>query len=104
MCSKQELNLEPHGVFGAEQLSVIVVVLQSELRELARIKCNVRRNPCAFAAKNVVRIESPLVAVGVLSPQRRNPPSLESPQDLRVEAPIMERLLGQSTFNFLVIV
>src|SRR6266480_4202975 len=91
--AEQELKLEPKRVIGADSLAVVVVVLHSDLRELARIPREVRRQPRPIAAQ--LRYECSRVAACELPSQTRHDAGLDPPQHLGVRATIAQYLTWQ---------
>src|ERR1051326_9112849 len=82
-------------MFIAKMLAMIVIVLETDLGELARIEGEVWRNPCALATKDVFGIECARIAICPISPEARNPTWFEAPQDLRIKAPIAQSFSRQ---------
>src|SRR5262245_39630724 len=85
--AQQEFELQTHGVLIAEQFAVIVVVLQADFRELARIERQHWGDARAFVAKHIERIVSALVAIDVFAAQPGDPARLEPPEHLRIKSP-----------------
>ena len=69
----------------------VVVVLQPQLRELARIPCEIRRCAPAALPLGIVR-EVRCLNVQIVAAQARGPSLFEAEDDLRVSAPVGERL------------
>src|SRR6266850_3977126 len=96
MSAEEKFKLEPDGMFVAKMFAVVVIVLQADLGEFARIKSQVWRNARALAAEDVLRIESAGVSINPFPPKTGNPSRLETPKQLRIEAPVAESLGRQS--------
>src|SRR5213080_734439 len=95
MRSQEELDLKPDRMFGAEQLAVIVIVLEPNLGEFTRIESDHRRNPRPLAAINIAGIVSARVPIRVLATQTCHPPRLETPENLRIKTPIAKSFRRQ---------
>src|ERR1044071_4323868 len=89
--AEQEFKLHPDGMRVPEQLPMIVIVLQPDLRKFARVKSQVRRDARAIIAKNIQGIESSVVAGHVLAPQAGDPTLSAPPEHLRIESPVQLR-------------
>jgi len=77
-------------MFGAKILALVIVVLQANLRELAREKGQIRRNTGALAPKHVMRIVSAMIAIGIFATQFRLPIAPGNPKHLGIETPIAQ--------------
>ncbi len=77
--AEEEFELEPDGMFRAEQLAVIVVVLQAQLGEFAGIKGQVRGYTRSFTPEHVVWIVNAIIAIGVFSAEPGHPTLSEAP-------------------------
>jgi len=53
MGAEIEFELDPDGVLNAKMLAVVVVILQTNFRELARVEGQVRLNTGPLATENV---------------------------------------------------
>src|SRR5205085_474632 len=62
MRPQQKFDLQPNRMFRAKQLPVIIIVLQPQLRELARVKSQIRRKSRPFSTKNIFRVKRAFVA------------------------------------------
>src|ERR1041385_5866428 len=91
MRSEEKLKLKPDRMVCAEEFSMIVIILQTDFRKFAGIKCQGRRDADAFAAKNIARIERSVIAVRIFAPQARHPAGVETPEHLRIKSPIAQR-------------
>src|SRR6266581_2603847 len=96
MSAQEEFKLEPNGMVRAKQLSMVVIILQTNFREFARIKRQHWRNPDALAAKNVGGIKNAVVAVGVLAAQPGDPTGMKAPERLRIKTPIAQGFGGKA--------
>src|SRR5580765_5063790 len=93
MRAEYELELQPQGMIAANAVAVIVIVLQTHLRELGRVQGQVRRQ--AEPLRPERRVERGLVAAHVIGPQPENPADLVAPEDLAIHALVLEGFLGQ---------
>src|ERR1043166_630613 len=75
-----------------EVLALIVIVLQPDLRELARIPRQHRREACAVAAINVRGINCGIVAGDPFAAKSRHPVRTEAPQHLRIKTVVANYL------------
>src|SRR3954470_15552765 len=88
--AETEFELEPERIRGAEEFAAVVIILETDLRELAGHKRELRREPRATAAKRVARVEHGLAAAHMLAAQPRLPAWSETPHHLRIEAVVAE--------------
>src|ERR1019366_1062247 len=95
MRAQQELDLQPDRMLGSELLAVVEIILEPNLRELAGVKGQARRNAGALAAENIVGMVSAGAAVGVIAAQAGDPALFETPEHLGVEAPVLQCLRRQ---------
>src|SRR5205814_9895130 len=96
MRTEQKFHLHPDGVFITKRSALIVIVLEPDLRKLAGVPGQIRRDPSAVTAENVACVESALVAGDELAAQTRHPTRFDAPQSLRVKAPVAQVLGGQT--------
>src|SRR5256885_112776 len=92
MSAKEEFKLQPDGMFIAEVLAVVVIVLDANLGELAGIEGQVWGDTRALAAEDVLRIECAGVSIGPFAAKASNPSRFEAPKQLRIKTPIAQRL------------
>src|SRR5689334_8732835 len=90
--AQQKFELQPDGMFVAEQFAVVIVVLQPDLGELAEIKREVRRDARSPAAEHIVVVERARISVGIFAAQTGDPARFETPKRLRVESPVLQHL------------
>src|ERR1051326_5841689 len=95
MGAEVEFQLHPNGVLHAKMLAVIVIVLEPNFGKLARREGEVGRKSGPFTPKNIERVKRAGVACDILAAQPRHPTRLESPQELRIKAPIAQGLSRQ---------
>src|SRR4051812_46344560 len=91
-----EFQLHPQGTGGAEEIPVVEVVLQPDLRELARQEGDFRREPRALTAVWIARVEDTRVAAHVIGAQAHVPSRLEAVDHLGIEAVIAQGFRGQA--------
>src|SRR5438067_11144035 len=89
--AQEELGLQPHRAVVAGELPVVEVVLEAELGELGRVEGQVGRDAEAVGAVGV-RTEASPVAAHPVAAQPGHPALCEAVNELRVEAPVEERL------------
>src|SRR5437868_9757050 len=97
--AEDEFELEKNGigVAAGEEivlLQEIMVVLQPDLRELSWVPGQVRRNARARLARLVLG-ETGFLHVEIIAADADNPTFLESPEDLRIQTPVVERFVDR---------
>src|SRR5262245_20397460 len=91
--TQQELELQPRGGVVPHALAVVEVVLEPHLGELARIPGQVRRDPGAVLTQ--FRVGHVSDAAGEFAAQARHPARRDAPEHLRIDPPVVQRVLGQ---------
>src|SRR5262245_43445098 len=77
-------------MFGAEQLALVVIVLQANFRKLARVESQVGRNARALITEDIAGIVSAWIAICVFAAQAGHPARFKPPKHLGVKAPITQ--------------
>src|ERR1041384_1230060 len=90
-----EFHLQPDGMVVAKVLAMVVIVLQPELGELARVKGQSRRDARPVAPELVRGVNRALVAGNKLAAQAADPALHKAPGNLRVKSPVGDVLRGQ---------
>ena len=96
MSAQQKLELQPDRMIRSDPLAFVMVVLQANLGELARIPGQVWRQAPAANAFRIVTvgyfITCPFGSSDIFTTQSGDPALAESVEPLRIKAPIRERL------------
>ena len=96
VCAEDEFELEKDGIHVATSeekifLEKIVIVLQPHFRELRRIPGQVRRKCASGFAESASSVKSRILHVQVIAANPGDPALLETPDDLRIHAPVVKR-------------
>ena len=96
MSAKEEFELEPNGMFIAKMLAMIVVILQADFGEFAGVKGYVWTDARALTAEDILGIESAFVSINPFAAKAGNPSWLETPEQLRIKAPVAQSFCRKS--------
>jgi hypothetical protein len=102
VCAENEFKLKKDRInvtIGEEKVFVekIVIVLQTDLRELGRIPGQVRTDPRARLPFEVIG-EPGIFHVQIIATNPGNPSFFESPKNLLITSPIVKRLRDRKRF------
>src|SRR6266851_1954920 len=102
VCAEDEFKLKKDRIdvtIGEKKVFVekIVIVLQTDLRELGRIPGQVRTDPRARLPFEVIR-EPGIFHVKIIAANSGDPSFFESPKNLRIKSPIVKRFRDRKRF------